>query len=249
MEGVASPMGCEKCGSHVQSHQGRGRPRRFCLMCRPPSHTASAYKPRARTSVQASCRLCNKVFDTTTHGKRAYCSSECKAQAIRARNYAVSLVRGARPAIVCANPKCGVEFLPEVGLRQVAHCSPACRMQRKRSQQSGSTYSRRARKYGVRYEHVNRLAVFEEDGWRCYLCGEATPRELMGTTHDLAPELEHVVPLSLGGAHARSNVRCACRRCNLNKGAKVPGGRGRCRVPLRWTPAAPSFARKFWVQG
>lgn len=49
----------------------------------------------------------------------------------------------------------------------------------------------------------------------------------MGSTESNAPELEHVIPLSKGGTHTRANVRCSCRACNLNKGAKLPGGEGK----------------------
>ncbi|WP_369913890.1 HNH endonuclease [Xanthomonas sp. NCPPB 3005] len=68
--------------------------------------------------------------------------------------------------------------------------------------------------------------MFEAEGWCCYLCGCDTPRELMGSAEPNAPELEHVIPLSKGGTHTRDNVRCACRACNLNKGANMPGGEG-----------------------
>lgn len=128
--------------------------------------------------------------------------------------------------MVCANERCGQGFTPVIGQRQVRHCSAACRKASKNAQQSGSTHSRRARKYGVASEHIRKVDVFQADGWRCYLCGCDTPRELMGSTEPSAPELEHVVPLSKGGTHTRSNVRCACRRCNAAKGARTPGGEG-----------------------
>jgi hypothetical protein len=52
----------------------------------------------------------------------------------------------------------------------------------------------------------------------CHLCGELVPLGLRGTTLPLAPELDHVVPLSRGGAHAKENVRLAHRKCNNLKG-------------------------------
>lgn len=35
-----------------------------------------------------------------------------------------------------------------------------------------------------------------------------------------ATEVDHIVPLTLGGTHERSNLTPACRRCNRSKGAK-----------------------------
>ena len=42
----------------------------------------------------------------------------------------------------------------------------------------------------------------------------------IGPSHDArAPELDHVVPLASGGAHTYANSACACRECNILKGA------------------------------
>jgi hypothetical protein len=61
--------------------------------------------------------------------------------------------------------------------------------------------------------------VFNRDGWRCHLCGITTFEAKRGTFHPRAPELDHLVPISRGGAHAYANVACACRRCNRTKRA------------------------------
>lgn len=36
-----------------------------------------------------------------------------------------------------------------------------------------------------------------------------------------ATDIEHITPLSRGGDDTRSNVGCACRTCNAEKGAKT----------------------------
>ena len=71
-------------------------------------------------------------------------------------------------------------------------------------------------------DFINPYSVFIADRWTCYLCGKHTPKALRGTSHKDAPELEHVMPLSKGGTHTRSNVRCACRECNSRKASKMP---------------------------
>jgi 5-methylcytosine-specific restriction endonuclease McrA len=76
---------------------------------------------------------------------------------------------------------------------------------------------RRARIKGREHEAIDPLIVFERDGWQCYICQRMTPRELRGTYESLAPELEHVIPLSKGGTHTWSNVACSCRECNQAK--------------------------------
>jgi 5-methylcytosine-specific restriction endonuclease McrA len=98
---------------------------------------------------------------------------------------------------------------------------------------------RRALKYQAAVEPFTCADIVERDGPACYLCGkELTPREVT---------LEHVVPLSRGGAHVPENARIACKPCNSRKGAKLleeldlaefPGAAGGCRRPPRHEPSA-----------
>lgn len=100
-------------------------------------------------------------------------------------------------------------------------CSP-CALARLAKQKRVAKARRRARKRSTRVESIDPIAVFEAEGWLCYLCGVMTDKAKRGTWHPLAPELEHVVPLSKGGTHTRENVRCACRRCNGLKADSLP---------------------------
>ena len=81
-----------------------------------------------------------------------------------------------------------------------------------------STHRKRARHYGVYYEPIDVKFVFNRDRWHCKICGVSTPKRLRGSCEPNAPELDHIIPLSLGGAHAYDNVQCACRACNGAKG-------------------------------
>ena len=49
---------------------------------------------------------------------------------------------------------------------------------------------------------------------RCYLCGGLIPK---GHRH-----VDHIVPLSKGGAHRPSNLAVACDACNMHKHTKMP---------------------------
>lgn len=75
-------------------------------------------------------------------------------------------------------------------------------------------------------DRIDPIRVFERDGWRCHLCGRATPKRLRGTARPRAPELDHIVTLADGGTHTWGNVACACRECNSNKGARSLGQLG-----------------------
>ena len=54
----------------------------------------------------------------------------------------------------------------------------------------------------------------EENVVRCYLCEDVIP---MGQR-----QVDHVLPLSKGGAHAPVNMAIACAACNLKKHDKLP---------------------------
>lgn len=99
----------------------------------------------------------------------------------------------------------------------MAHCSGECSAEAFRRAKRARRDKDKARLIAAVVELVDKIKVFERDRWHCYLCGVHTPPALMGTFDDDAPELEHVVPLSRGGAHAYSNVRCSCRSCNAEK--------------------------------
>jgi len=54
----------------------------------------------------------------------------------------------------------------------------------------------------------------EDPKGRCYLCGQKIP---FGKRH-----VDHIIPLSKGGAHRPSNLAVACKECNRRKAAKMP---------------------------
>ena len=70
-------------------------------------------------------------------------------------------------------------------------------------------------------ELINPDFILERDNYRCYICGIKTPKKLRGTYEDNAPEVDHIIPLSKGGLHVESNLRCACRKCNALKSDRI----------------------------
>lgn len=111
-------------------------------------------------------------------------------------------------------------------------CSEGCRAISKRRgtkrsrQKHGRKNAERARRRGHAAEPgVGPISVCSRDKWRCQICGASTPRRLRGTTHDRAPEVDHIIPLAdpLSPGHVWSNVQCACRKCNIAKGKRARG--------------------------
>jgi 5-methylcytosine-specific restriction endonuclease McrA len=77
-----------------------------------------------------------------------------------------------------------------------------------------------------------RKELASRHGWSCHICGKEVPRSLREIPYSVArpdplfPDIEHVIPLTMGGAHWWSNLRLAHRRCNLQKAASDIGHEG-----------------------
>lgn len=78
--------------------------------------------------------------------------------------------------------------------------------------------NRRARANMAWTERVSARAVFHRDNWICQLCGGECLLPGVRGPEEQSPTVDHVVPLSQGGAHAMWNVVCAHRSCNMDKG-------------------------------
>jgi hypothetical protein len=68
------------------------------------------------------------------------------------------------------------------------------------------------------FVEIDPLDIFVRDRWLCHVCGEeCDPDAPFGSR--LAPQMDHVVGVALGGSHTPANVACCCSRCNVIKGA------------------------------
>lgn len=59
--------------------------------------------------------------------------------------------------------------------------------------------------------------IGDRDDWRCQLCRRKVNREL-SHPDPMAPSIDHIIPISHGGADTRANVQLAHLRCNIVKG-------------------------------
>lgn len=209
---------CEYCSAQTKIFQRSGRVKRFCDdVCggRFKSAKISRALREKRAGEFSNCKTCAARFNPG-HGSKIYCSDYCRESC---RNKGKRVV------------DCGFCRRPFQSAQPGAtYCSRSCS-----TKATGvGSHHKRARKYGVAYEPINRARVFERDGWRCQICGKPTPRELSGTHRKNAPELDHRTPISLGGPHTYDNVQCACRACNMAKSNRQAIGQ----APLFSNPGA-----------
>ena len=130
--------------------------------------------------------------------------------------------KASNPVKICRI--CRVEFCNLFGRQSaVRTCSDACSKEVGRRRKARKDAKRKAAIRAAVTELVDPRTVFERDGWRCHMCGRKTREEWRGKHKPLSPELDHIVPLSRGGEHTYRNTACACRRCNMRKGATPKG--------------------------
>lgn len=71
-------------------------------------------------------------------------------------------------------------------------------------------------------ESFDPRGVFERDGWRCGICRRRINQRL-AYPHPRSASLDHIIPLSRGGAHVRANVRASHLKCNVVRGNRGGG--------------------------
>jgi predicted nucleic acid-binding Zn ribbon protein len=127
-----------------------------------------------------NCLACGSAL--TSRAK--FCSGRCKQRA-----------GPPRACVICATPI--------TKPKQMRYCSDECSLTGRRAYDAISC----ARRRGAPSARFSAFAVFDRDGWRCQICGVSTPRSRRGTRHHNAPELDHIVPLKMGGEHSMANTQ------------------------------------------
>lgn len=207
------PFACMVCGVSYMTLRARGEGEKYCsIAC---SGVSKRRIPDYVRAAKAKARLDNAR----------------KRELIKARKKIEEDVRNNKRAIRKAKmfaksrsrcKICGAEYPKKQSFR---FCSDRCRNSAHRAQRSKEKAIRRQRIRRVSHS-IDPIKVFERDRWRCHICGMSTPVELRGKCNDRAPELDHVISLKDGGTHTWGNVRCACRKCNIEKSASSFGQLG-----------------------
>lgn len=181
-------------------------------------------KAKAESDLAKSQRVCVVCGAAFVGSSQSFiCSSPCHRERLRAAREAAAGSREKR----CV--ECGSLFVVPYkwghGARRV--CSDKCarRHARRGGRHNGRSHPDRARRRGQGYElGITRVDVFNRDGWRCQLCGKATPKRLLRDYRSKnAPTLDHILPIKAGGSHTWDNLQCACRSCNSRKSSRPLG--------------------------
>jgi 5-methylcytosine-specific restriction endonuclease McrA len=80
----------------------------------------------------------------------------------------------------------------------------------------------KALKRGNSHEPYTDSYIFERDNWTCQLCGKRIDKNLK-RPNPLSKSIDHIIPLSKGGADAPINLQATHLRCNVSKSSKAMG--------------------------
>ena len=182
-------------------------------------------------------RYCSKKCSSIAYSKTGFIAREIKSLSSIGANYPnknknkrryINKKHTEALRYCCRDCGCMINHTSPQFCRQYCDSCSAKRIKKQRSASRKQyrikygkikSHKRRAERFGVDYELINRVKVFDMYGWCCANCGKKTPRDLMRTYDNPdAPTLDHIVPISKGGAHLYSNVQLLCRQCNVNKG-------------------------------
>ena len=208
---------CEKCGSELPERppSTRGPKPRYCgQRCREQARAKKIRAPKPRKPpIDYVCRYCEESFQSS-HPNRKHCGeADCK----KAYNRERMREFGTRKA-----EELGESYYKKfrAGAYQKAKAHPDGPPRRRwPAKFRAGDQLRRARKAGATVESFRSEEIYERDGWVCQLCDGRVDRSL-AWPEPMSASLDHIVPLSKGGAHSRANVQCSHLDCNVRKGAR-----------------------------
>ena len=212
---------CIKCGSEFKAISVKH------ICCSPAcrAELENENKRRAYEGSRSNKRLgknsyhCDICCGRVGKRPKMYCSPECSRVAIRIKQ---RIKKGVKFKAEDAEPRtcpCGASFKPIRPTEKF--CTQKCS-----DRYWGHHRKRRIIVQASTADFVDQDKVFTEANWICAHCSRKTDPALNPKKDSLAPQLDHIIPLSKGGAHSYKNVQLLCRECNMKKGNKMPASGG-----------------------
>jgi len=196
-----------------------GRPRRFCSdKCK--ARASNRRQNRRRQAVakpdERLCLHCGKPFVPKRRDSHYCYEGYCAQAAYHLRKASGEPRRMAERPVRCG--ECGKEFTAKHP--SARWCSRLCASRHHHRDAS----RRRTATLSLATPYTDR-EIFERDGWRCQLATCLAPSRridpALSRRHQWGATIDHIVPLSAGGADVPANVVTAHNRCNRSKGARA----------------------------
>jgi 5-methylcytosine-specific restriction endonuclease McrA len=210
---VDKPKNCRWCGVELV-HVGAGNPKKFCSRQHAAKHRQSL-KPKA-PSVEKVCLFCSNVFVSNLKQSK-FCSSNCRY------GFAGQAKKDSRAAsplsfdYECDDCSRLVVSVKRVTRGQHGRYCDFCRLRRRRERYRVKTAKRQKVLNPVR---MSADVLIERDGNVCHICLTEIDLSLARNSR-FGATIDHVVPVSKGGADTLENMKLAHWICNIKKGNKV----------------------------
>lgn len=201
---------CEVCAQPFKPRMSRGIRQRTCSReCGTKIHSNRRAEFWEWRSMLPTCVDCGGCTFRRPGVKRCRgCAASRKAELDRAYNSRRPKALP-RPKVEIACGRCGKVMVTEYV--DTKWCRPCRKAVHK------GEHRHRARKFGVAYEPINPIEIYERDGWTCHICSGPI-RRVPGNQVDVDGwSLDHVIPMAHGGPHLKWNVKAAHWGCNVLK--------------------------------
>jgi hypothetical protein len=218
LKNAVKPEFCLWCGIDLDQINKPGSPKKFCSR----KHNAEyrqANKPKA-PKLSKSCAWCNKTYITNLK-KSKFCCSRCR------NAYSSDKQVKATQAKNAANPR-RFDFDCDRCFQTVQTGKPVTRGAYGRFCHNCSLVKRRERyriKTAKRQKITNPIRIsadvlIERDGNVCHICLTQIDLSLARNSR-FGATIDHVIPVSKGGADTLDNMKLAHWICNIKKGNKL----------------------------
>ena len=201
---------CEYCGKErFSDHPSRHR---FCSVeCALASKRNNVdVTEKNKIELIKICPICKNEFKPI-NSRHIYCSRKCLDKAISIKGKKLWGEQYKARCFKCLI--CGKEVTTKVGYRRKLYCSDECL---KKATKRKEKEKRAAEMKKSFVEPVSMKFVYNRDKGICGICGypvinDSSPENIWGAT------IDHIIPLSKGGLHQKSNCQLAHRLCNSMK--------------------------------
>ena len=215
---------CPVCDTQFPEGRGRTAIKKYCS-------AKCLRKDAYQREIARRAKKCPVCDQTGVRADAVTCSRTCFAQyelMMKPKDLVLYVPRPTRPrklkAPKISKPRrfisgscleCGEWFTALVRGKEIIpkFCSYRCSH---RSHCRNQNTIRRRLINTARVGRISRAKMLERDAYRCRLCDK--PVDLLADKgSNLAPSIDHIVPLSKGGSHSMDNVQTAHRICNSIK--------------------------------
>lgn len=192
------PLECAFCHADFIRPNVTGVSPKFC------SGTCKSQATRRAGAPENSCLGCGGAVPFRARGRALkYCTPQC-----RKLFYAH---QGRRPRVKeCTTCGASIDLATRMADGRLRHASSV-------SLCASCSAKKRPHRYGM-----TAAQIADRDGYSCKWCGATVDFELVGTRNKLAPSVDHITPWSRGGTNHPDNLQLLHRKCNAEKGVRMP---------------------------